>query len=346
MSPVPPNKTLTLLSGTTYAYHFHPSSNEKPTLLFLHGFPSTSHEWRHQLSYFSSRGYGILAPDLLGYGLSSKPLEVEKYLGSAISADIITILDHEGLTSGNVVGIGHDWGTYPLSQLAFRYPSYFSKFVFVSVPYGPPGLDMDVSSVNAATKEAQGYEQFGYWLFFTSPEAGKKIGERWESFFSIVYCEDAGHWVTDLAGIGHLEKFISADRRAKVGEWVGDVQEEARWHHEMIGDDYSAPLRWYHRGMKGLGKEEEEELLKKGEIKEKIGKETLMITGTKDRVCNAEKARIAMEAFVENPKENLKVLDLEAGHWVMLEKAEEMNRGLERFLENGVRDEGVAKSKV
>ncbi|TVY14163.1 Bifunctional epoxide hydrolase 2 [Lachnellula arida] len=346
MSPKPPNKTLTLPSGTTYAYHFHPPSDGKPTLLFLHGFPSTSHEWRHQITHFSSQGYGILAPDLLGYGLSSKPLEVEKYLGSAMSANIIAILTHEGLTSGNVVGIAHDWGTSLLSQLAFRYPSYFSKFVFISVPYQPPGRGMDVSSVNAATKEANGYEQFGYWLFFTSPEAGKRIGERWESFFSIAYPEDADDWTTDFAGIGDLERFISADKRTKIGEWIGDVQEEAGWHHEMFGDDYSAPLRWYHRGIKGLGKEEEGELLKRGEVKEKIGKETLMITGTKDRVCDAGKARMIIGAFVESPKENLKVVDLEAGHWVMLEKTEEMNRALEMFLENGVRDEGGTESKI
>ncbi|TVY65715.1 Bifunctional epoxide hydrolase, partial [Lachnellula suecica] len=220
MPPNRPNKSFAVPSGSTYAYHYHPSSNEKPTLLFLHGFPSTSHEWRYQTAYFSSKGYGILAPDLLGYGLSSKPLEVKKYLGSAMSADIIAILTREGLTSGNVVGIAHDWGTSLLSQLAFRYPSYFKQFVFISVPYQPPGRGMDIEKVNAMTKKQIGYENFGYWLFFTHPEAGKLIGEKWESFFSLAYSEDAKNWTTDFAGTGAIEKFIRADRRFKVGDWV------------------------------------------------------------------------------------------------------------------------------
>jgi pimeloyl-ACP methyl ester carboxylesterase len=344
MAPKPPNESHTLPSGTTYAYHYHPSSNGKPTLLFLHGFPSTSHEWRHQISHFHSKGYGILAPDLLGYGLSSKPLEVEKYIGSAMSSDIIAILTHEGLTSGNVVGIAHDWGTYLLSQLAFRYPSYFKQFVFISVPYQPPSRGIDVERVNAVTKKQIGFENFGYWLFFTSPEAGKLIGEKWENFFSIAYCEDARNWATDFAGIDAIKRFISADRHVPVGSWVGDVEEEGRWHREMFGSDYSAPLTWYRRGIKSLGREEEIQQLKRGEIKEKIEKETLMITGTEDRVCNAAHGRAVMNTFVENPQQNLQVVDIEAGHWVMLEKKDEMNRSLETFLEKGVK--GDLKSKI
>lgn len=261
-----------------------------------------------------------------------------------MSADIIAILTHENLTSGNVISIAHDWGTYLLSQLAWRYPSYFSKFVFVSIPYQPPGRGVDIAKTNAATKKKNGYEQFGYFLFLTSPEAGKIIGNKWESFFTMAYVEDAGDWETGFAGIGDLKGFIENDRRAKVGEWIGDVEEEAKWHHEMFGNDYSSAVMWYHRGIKNLGKEEEKELLKRGEVKEKIGKETLMINGTKDRVCDAEKGRAVMQAFVENPKENLKVVDLAAGHWIMLEKREEMNRELQMFLENGV--QGGVKSRI
>lgn len=261
-----------------------------------------------------------------------------------MSADTIAILTHERLTDGNVVGIAHDWGTYLLSQLAFRYPEYFKQFVFISVPYQPPGRGIDVERVNTMSKKQNGFENFGYWLFSTSPEAGKLIGQNWESFFSLAYCEDARNWATDFAGIDAMKNFISADRRIPVGSWVGDVGEEKRLHHEMFGDDYSAPLTWYRRGIESLGREEEVELLKRGEVREKIGKETLMITGTEDRVCNAAHGRAVMTAFVENPQRNLQVVDLEAGHWVMLERKDEMNRSLENFLEKGVG--GNMKSKI
>ena len=186
--PIPiPNKILTLSSGLKYAYIYHPPAFEnKATLLFLHGFPSTSADWRHQISYFYSQGYGILVPDLLGYGGSSKPLSVVPYIGSSMSADMISILDHEKI-DGRLIGIAHDWGTYLLSQLAARYQNRFEKFVFISVPFTPPGRHMDVQQINRTTKRQRGYEQFGYWLFFTQNGAGRVIGNHVTSALFLYY---------------------------------------------------------------------------------------------------------------------------------------------------------------
>ena len=178
MSFPTPNKTLTLPSGTTYAYiHHPPSSPSRTTLLFLHGFPSTSYEWRNQIPYFTARGYGILAPDLLGVGGSSKPTSPSSYIGVIMAADIISILDHEDIKDP-IVGIGHDWGTFPLSRLAIYYPERFQKYVFVSVPFRPPGVMMDVHAINEATEKELGYPMCEYWLFFTEDGTGKLLGDH------------------------------------------------------------------------------------------------------------------------------------------------------------------------
>jgi soluble epoxide hydrolase/lipid-phosphate phosphatase len=186
MAPLLPNKTYNIpTTGHKYAYISYPPSNpSKPTLLFLHGFPSTSHDWRFQILHFRSLGYGILAPDLLGYGGTDKPKDVNCYVGSEMSKEIIAILDHEGLGpkgqggSNGVIAIAHDWGTYLLSQLASRYQYRFEKFVFMSVPYTIPGRRTDVDLVNRKTKERLGYEMMGYFLFLASARAGKVLGEN------------------------------------------------------------------------------------------------------------------------------------------------------------------------
>lgn len=41
-------------------------------VIFIHGFPETSHEWRHQLAALSSQ-YACFAPDTRGYGQTDKP---------------------------------------------------------------------------------------------------------------------------------------------------------------------------------------------------------------------------------------------------------------------------------
>ena len=86
--------------------HYPPVSKEKPTLLFLHGFPSSAFDWRRQFGYFTSRGYGVLAPDLLGFGGTDKPLDPAAYTLKKQVAEQIELLDCVGV--GTVVSIGHD----------------------------------------------------------------------------------------------------------------------------------------------------------------------------------------------------------------------------------------------
>jgi soluble epoxide hydrolase/lipid-phosphate phosphatase len=103
-----PHSTHTTSRGLTYSYiHLPPRHPTTQTILFLHGFPSTSRDWRHQISFFAEKGYGILAPDLLGFGETSRPRELEMYRAKAMAGDIIEIMVSEDV--GVVVGVAHDW---------------------------------------------------------------------------------------------------------------------------------------------------------------------------------------------------------------------------------------------
>ena len=96
-----------LTSGHTYRYvKIHSHAPHKPYILFLHGFPESLYDWRRQFDYFSSLGYGIIAPDLLGYGGTSKPTDISAYSLKNMVRDVIELLDCEGI--GEVYGVGHD----------------------------------------------------------------------------------------------------------------------------------------------------------------------------------------------------------------------------------------------
>jgi soluble epoxide hydrolase/lipid-phosphate phosphatase len=95
------------LSRITYRYVFNPPlEQEKPYLLFLHGFPESSYSWVNQIEYFTRNGYGIIAPDLLGNGGTDKPDELEAYNMKSMSGQLAELLDCEGLEK--VVVVGHD----------------------------------------------------------------------------------------------------------------------------------------------------------------------------------------------------------------------------------------------
>lgn len=100
-------KELSVQRGLTYRYYRSPSTNGKPTLLFLHGFPSTAADWQKQVAYFHLLGYGILTPDLLGAGGTAKPLDPKSFRLNDMARDVMDILAAEGIDK--MIGVGHDW---------------------------------------------------------------------------------------------------------------------------------------------------------------------------------------------------------------------------------------------
>ncbi len=53
-------------------------SNQKPLMVFVHGFPDFWYSWRNQIQAFSAN-YQVVALDLRGYDLSDRPEGVENY---------------------------------------------------------------------------------------------------------------------------------------------------------------------------------------------------------------------------------------------------------------------------
>ena len=97
-----------LSDGTTYAFvYVPPADSEKPTFLLLHGFPSSSWDWRHQISQLQQAGFGVVAPDLLGYGDTDKPEELEAYAMKRMSGHMVELLQKIG--TDKVIGVAHDW---------------------------------------------------------------------------------------------------------------------------------------------------------------------------------------------------------------------------------------------
>jgi pimeloyl-ACP methyl ester carboxylesterase len=89
--------------------------SEAPLLLFLHGFPSSSYDWRE---LFELRGdEATLAFDFLGFGLSEKPRDHAYTL--AWQADAAEELVRRA-GSPPVFVVGHDMGTSVATELMAR----------------------------------------------------------------------------------------------------------------------------------------------------------------------------------------------------------------------------------
>lgn len=103
-------QTIEILPNITYEFLHANATSGKPTFLFLHGFPSSFHSWRHQTKYFSEKGYGCLVPNLMGYGKTYSPLNASEYSSKTMIEHLIVLLNRVGLGNSSIFVVGHDWG--------------------------------------------------------------------------------------------------------------------------------------------------------------------------------------------------------------------------------------------
>ena len=86
--------------------------------LCLHGFPECRFSWRYQLPFLAARGWRAVAPDLRGYGGSSRPPAQADYRLDHLVADVAALFDALGAKRRLLVA--HDWGALIAWVFAMR----------------------------------------------------------------------------------------------------------------------------------------------------------------------------------------------------------------------------------
>src|SRR6476646_6945337 len=100
---------------------------QAPLVVLLHGFPEFWYGWRRQIAPLAAAGFRVVAPDLRGYNLSSKPDGVKAYSAEALAADVRGLSGERGAESAMVVG--HDWGGTAAWTLAMNHPEVVERMV-------------------------------------------------------------------------------------------------------------------------------------------------------------------------------------------------------------------------
>lgn len=95
---------------------FTSSKGEGPLLIFLHGFPTSSHDWVDVIDDLS-RDYRCVTFDYLGYGASDKPKDAD-YSSFKQTDRVLETLKFLGIARARI--IAHDLGGILLQQMIFR----------------------------------------------------------------------------------------------------------------------------------------------------------------------------------------------------------------------------------
>lgn len=99
-------------------------------VLFLHGFPEYWRTWRHQLENLGDTLHCV-APDLPGYGLSSKPVDVARYRTKRLIADVAAFAAQFSKRRKFTL-VAHDWGGALAWAFAIRHPELLDRLIIIN----------------------------------------------------------------------------------------------------------------------------------------------------------------------------------------------------------------------
>ena len=113
-------------------HYVEAGSEDKPLILFVHGFPEFWFVWRHQMEYFK-QNYRVIALDNRGYGDSEKPLGIDNYHIKALVEDVKLLVEGVGVSKFTLVG--HDWGGAICWTFAALYPEMLYELIICNCPH-------------------------------------------------------------------------------------------------------------------------------------------------------------------------------------------------------------------
>jgi pimeloyl-ACP methyl ester carboxylesterase len=103
------------------------------SLVLLHGWPQSWYEWRHIMPALA-KNYSVIAPDLRGFGDSSKPTTA--YDGNTTAEDIYQLISQLGFNQ--IFLAAHDVGAQTAYSYAAAHPNNVTKSVIMDFPF--PGF--------------------------------------------------------------------------------------------------------------------------------------------------------------------------------------------------------------
>ncbi len=119
-----------LVDGVRLAYR---DRGEGEPVVFVHGTPSLSFEWRDVVPRVEQAGYRVITYDLLGFGDSERPVDRDTSVGAQTEL-LAALLDTLGVDRANL--ITHDIGGAIGQRMAILHPEQVRRLMLIdSVSY-------------------------------------------------------------------------------------------------------------------------------------------------------------------------------------------------------------------
>ncbi|KAF2224003.1 Alpha/Beta hydrolase protein [Elsinoe ampelina] len=114
------------------------TSPARGTVLLIHNFPLTSHQFYHVTPLLTAQGYHLLIPDHTGAGLSSRPLS--NFTKSALASDLLALIDALSPPEPLYL-VAHDIGGMIGAAFCLQYPARVRAAVLGECPLPSTSAD-------------------------------------------------------------------------------------------------------------------------------------------------------------------------------------------------------------
>jgi pimeloyl-ACP methyl ester carboxylesterase len=148
-------------------------AGDGPLVVLLHGFPEFWYGWRHQIPALAAAGFRVVAPDMRGYNLSSRPPEVSSYGARRLAGDIRDLIRERGADRACLAG--HDWGGAVAWVTAMAHPEEVDRLAILNAPH-PRRM------IEALGRPGRQVARSWYMFFFQLPwlpERSVRAGDWW-----------------------------------------------------------------------------------------------------------------------------------------------------------------------
>lgn len=147
------------ISGLRMHYVDEGDTSAHP-ILMLHGEPTWSYLYRYMIPVCAAAGHRVIAPDLIGFGKSDKPLSISDYSYKRHVEWLVTFI--EQLDLKNITLVCQDWGSLLGLRLAAENSDRFKAIV--------------VGNGMLPTGEGKVPKAFKLWQYFATKSPWFPIG--------------------------------------------------------------------------------------------------------------------------------------------------------------------------
>ena len=265
---------------------------EGPLALCMHGFPDNAYTYRYLLPELAQAGFRAVAPFMRGYAPTEAPKD-GRYQTALLGQDVLALISALGAERAALVG--HDWGGFAVYCATALGPERVAKLVTIATA---PQMTGDLTNMTFLK---------GIWhgFYFLTPQAERTLAHNNFAFLEDFWRDLSPGWNIPqevLEGVG------------RTFSQPGVLEASLGYYRQNFSPDLQDPaLR---------------DVQKRANTNP-ISVPTLALHGTRDRPGALEVFQ-SMDRFFTGELE--RVVIPETGHFMHLEKPQEVNRRIVGFL--------------